>query len=295
MSFKIKGDCSFIDEFLDFTVNLPREIVRLLKLIKEVDEKSNEINLSLQENRKKYLSSMENNQIINHELFKQINEQNSNAISLCDYKKEVVKELQYLLFQFYMDKLNNVIEQGEKECKINSTILTQNNFNHSFSNYYDKSNDGDYNSTISGTQHGNKKKINSYHNSEMYHNSNSSTTNKMLGYKTRRTPKLKNNKKSNNSIELSESDMTQSQQINENVVQEPIYCICKKQRDDIKMICCDNPKCKIQWFHFLLMKKKNGFALKNVKNKLKKKEKKKRKIINILIFKFSIYDFCYFF
>ena len=56
MSFKIKGDCSFIDEFLDFTVNLPREIVRLLKLIKEVDEKSNEINLSLQENRKKYLS-----------------------------------------------------------------------------------------------------------------------------------------------------------------------------------------------------------------------------------------------
>ena len=81
MSFKIKGDCSFIDEFLDFTVNLPREIVRLLKLIKEVDEKSNEINLSLQENRKKYLSSMENNQIINHELFKQINEQNTNAIS----------------------------------------------------------------------------------------------------------------------------------------------------------------------------------------------------------------------
>ena len=286
MSFKIKGDCSFIDEFLDFTVNLPREIVRLLKLIKEVDEKSNEINLSLQENRKKYLSSMENNQIINHELFKQINEQNTNAISLCDYKKEVVKELQYLLFHFYMDKLNNVIEQGEKECKdqqINSTILTQNNFNHSFSNYYDKSNDGDYSSTISGIQHGNKKKINSYHNSEMYHNSNNTTNNKILGYKTRRTPKLKNNKKSNNSIELSESDMTQSQQINENINQEPIYCKCKKQRDDLKMICCDNPKCKIQWFHCECMhvspsdEEKEWFCSEECRKQAKEERKKKKK------------------
>ena len=34
MSFKIKGDCSFIEEFLDLTVNLPREIIRLLKLLR---------------------------------------------------------------------------------------------------------------------------------------------------------------------------------------------------------------------------------------------------------------------
>ena len=137
MSFKIKGDCSFIDEFLELTANLPREIIRLLKLIKEVEERSNEIDENLKDNREKYLLSYKTNQIENSDLLNKIKEQNSTLISLCDYKKEVVKELEYLLLQYYMDKLNKVIDLGEKECKdqqINSSS-TQNNF--SYQNYYD--------------------------------------------------------------------------------------------------------------------------------------------------------------
>ena len=50
---------SFIDEFLDLTAILPRDIVRLLKLIKEVDEKSVETNKKLAENRKVYLTKVQ--------------------------------------------------------------------------------------------------------------------------------------------------------------------------------------------------------------------------------------------
>ena len=73
MSFKIKGDCSFIEEFLDLTVNLPREIIRLLKLLREVDEKSNKINTFLKVKREKFISSMKTNQN-NDDLLQQINE-----------------------------------------------------------------------------------------------------------------------------------------------------------------------------------------------------------------------------
>ena len=38
---------SFIDKFLDTTANLPREIVRLLKLYKFVEQRSRNINESL--------------------------------------------------------------------------------------------------------------------------------------------------------------------------------------------------------------------------------------------------------
>ena len=50
---------SFIDEFLDVTSILPRDIVRLLKLIKEVDEKSVETNKKLSENRRVSLTKLQ--------------------------------------------------------------------------------------------------------------------------------------------------------------------------------------------------------------------------------------------
>ena len=285
MSFKIKGDCSFIEEFLDLTVNLPREIIRLLKLLREVDEKSNKINTFLKEKREKFISSIKTNQN-NDDLLQQINEEYSNAISLCDYKKEIIKEVHYLLLKFYMDKLNNVIDQGEKECREqqrNPSNSIQNNFNHStFPNYYnDKSNDGDYNS-ITGIQHGNKKKG---YNDSSYHNSSTSNSNKLLGNKARRVTKIKNNKKGNNNItnELSETEITQNGKGSETFINEPIYCICKKQRDDIKMICCDNPKCKIQWFHCECMnvspsdEEKEWFCSEECKKQAKEDRKKKKK------------------
>ena len=49
---------SFIDKFLDVTTNLPREIVRLLKLYKFVEERSRNINESLKNIRIKYLKDL---------------------------------------------------------------------------------------------------------------------------------------------------------------------------------------------------------------------------------------------
>ena len=54
---------SFIDEFLDFTAMLPRDVIRLLKLIKEVDEKSVETNKKLSDSRKLYLSKQKSNEL----------------------------------------------------------------------------------------------------------------------------------------------------------------------------------------------------------------------------------------
>ena len=49
---------SFIDKFLDLTTNLPREIVRSLKLFKTVEERSRNINNNLKSLRTKYLKEI---------------------------------------------------------------------------------------------------------------------------------------------------------------------------------------------------------------------------------------------
>ena len=49
---------SFIDKFLDVTTNLPREIVRILKLYKFVEERSRNINTNLKNLRAKYLKEI---------------------------------------------------------------------------------------------------------------------------------------------------------------------------------------------------------------------------------------------
>ena len=49
---------SFIDKFLDVTTNLPREIVRTLKLYKFVEERSRNINTNLKNLRAKYLKEI---------------------------------------------------------------------------------------------------------------------------------------------------------------------------------------------------------------------------------------------
>ena len=47
---------SFIDAFLDLTATFPREIVRLVKLIREVDERSAEYAKRLDEELKLFLA-----------------------------------------------------------------------------------------------------------------------------------------------------------------------------------------------------------------------------------------------
>ena len=108
---------SFIDEFLDVTSILPRDIVRLLKLIKEVDEKSVETNKKLSENRRVYLTKLQSKSSEKEvtDLFNSIYSSYLTAISLSLTKEEIIKELQYLLFENNLERLSQIIEKGEKE------------------------------------------------------------------------------------------------------------------------------------------------------------------------------------
>jgi len=53
-----------------------------------------------------------------------------------------------------------------------------------------------------------------------------------------------------------------------------LYCICKELNDPNKeMICCENPKCRIQWFHLACLKiKKAPFDFWYCKECLEKKK-----------------------
>ena len=118
---------SFIDEFLDLTAILPRDIVRLLKLIKEVDEKSVETNKKLAENRKVYLTKVQSKASEKEvtDLFNSIYSSYLTAISLSLTKEEIIKELHYLLFENNLDHLSQIIEKGEKECAANADFNMQ--------------------------------------------------------------------------------------------------------------------------------------------------------------------------
>lgn len=62
------------------------------------------------------------------------------------------------------------------------------------------------------------------------------------------TNKNDNNKRRKNSLNYNES---QSDEVYNQVdPDEPTYCLCE-QVSYGEMICCDNPNCKIEWFHFV--------------------------------------------
>ena len=84
---------SFIDKFLDITSNLPREIIRILKLYKFVEERSRHINTTLKESRLKYLNKMKTNDTKEDEKIKnEIKNYYEELINLSEYKQNLIKE-----------------------------------------------------------------------------------------------------------------------------------------------------------------------------------------------------------
>ena len=227
---------SFIDNFLDQFINAPREITRLLKLFNEVDSISNSVSETLLKNRKKFLEILNDQNIINEELKNKINEENKELYSLSDYKLNIINELKYLITVHYKNKLQTIVEEGEKECQ--SQGLYNNSINPSlnYNNQFIQSNLS-LDEIKSTTSNGNNKKKKNSANSETY------STKTFLGQKKNRNK----SKKKNQSNEYSESEYTNSLYEKE-ASEEKKYCKCQ-QISYGEMICCDNPECKIQWFH----------------------------------------------
>ena len=83
---------SFIDDFLDLTATFPREIVRLVKLIKEVDERSVEYAKRLGEELKLFLA-------------KQKSHSEHNIKFLTDLHNKIINDYKISMSDIYLNYL----------------------------------------------------------------------------------------------------------------------------------------------------------------------------------------------
>ena len=260
---------SFIDKFLDLTAPLPREIVRLLKLYKVVEERCRDINTNLKNERESYLQKIREKEIKNNELStlkSSIEKKFKESLTLSDYKQEILKELEYIFEYSFINKIAPIIEEGQKECQ---EQLLSNNLNgtygtNSLTNPYTNKISSD--DIITNSEFNDKKKKNDIN---------------FLGNKKKRPNSFKNKKRIPGTSEYPE-EITQNLQEGDKEKQE-VYCKCKRPSFG-KMIECED--CE-EWFHYecVVIKEvsepKDWYCEKCIEKKEKKSEKpKKRKKIH---------------
>ena len=108
----------FIDKFLDVTAPLPKEIERFLKLYKTIEEccKDNDIKLD----RDKYLQKLKEKEIKTNDLTilkdKIVKIEQIYKETLSDYKQKILTELNYIFEKPFLNKITQIIEEGQKEC-----------------------------------------------------------------------------------------------------------------------------------------------------------------------------------
>ena len=110
-----------VDKFLDLVAPLPRKIVRLLKLLREVEEISKDLKIKLKNSREKHIQKLKDNTLKNYELqsLKFIEKSNQDLLNLSDYKIEIIKELHYLIEYSFINKIPPLVEEGKKEIENN--------------------------------------------------------------------------------------------------------------------------------------------------------------------------------
>ena len=260
---------NFVDKFLDLAAPIPRKIVRFLKLLKTVEETSKEKLNNLQKNREKYIQKLKENDLKNHESsLKLIEKEQKELLNLSDYKLEIIKELNYIIEQSFINKISPIIEEGKKEC--------DNNLNGMYGvGNSEKSILNDY---LNNTDYNNKKK-------DDLDSSNATGTTNFLRNKKNRTKSLKGKR---NNIGLPPEYSDENTQNLQNGEKQKVYCRCKKPSFG-DMIECENPKCPNgQWFHYSCVEITEGkipttewYCSKKCQEEaknLKKKNKRKKNI-----------------
>ena len=252
---------SFIDKFLDLTAPIPRRIVRILKLYRTVEERSDSMNSKIKILRHKYLQNIktkDENTNENIELKNNIDNIFQEILNLSDYKQELIKELKYILENSFLKKMIPIIEEGEKECKESSMSTNVNTLygSNTYSCPISKSNNNDFKGIL---DFGEKKKKND----------------SFLEKKKNRG--LKNKKKIPGiTSDYIDDDVQSIKEVEKN--KQDIYCKCKRPSFG-EMIQCE--QCQ-EWFHFECVKFKKENEPKewycdDCKNLLKKSEKIKKK------------------
>jgi len=219
---------NFIDKFLDLSNPLPRRIVRFLKLLRYVEERSKDLRSKLKEKREKHILRLKEMGAVNSELtsLQSMERDKQELINLSDYKIEIIKEINYIV-ETFTKSLSTIIEEGKKECEINLNEANKKGFPHPekvlAGGENEKKDTGDDTSSAQGTTHS------------------------LLGNKKTRNNGFK--RKKGNSGNISEYNENNPQDLQKGDKQK-VYCNCKKHSYG-KMIECENPYCKNgQWFHY---------------------------------------------
>ena len=203
---------TFVNKFLELTEPIPRKLIRHLKLLKEVERISYNLEKALKERREQYLEKLREKSLKRNITLKSIKSLYKEVLALCDYKLELINEIKYILENEFVDKLDPIIEEGKEELDINNKKITFED---------NTTTDNDTNS---------KKFVNKKKNRSMKKNKEKEKDNKDKE-KEKENIHIENN--SNNKIIRDLKD---------------VYCKCKRESYG-KMIQCDNPECG-EWFHY---------------------------------------------
>ena len=204
---------TFVNKFLELAEPLPRKLIRHLKLLKEVERMSYNLNQSLKERREQYLEKLREKSLKRSITLKSIKSLYKEVLSLSDYKLELIKEIKYILENEFVEKLNPIIEEGKTELESNNKKIT----------FEDTS------SITTDTEANSKKFLNKKKNRSVKKS------------KEREKEKEKEKEKENIHIENN---------IHNHKIRDlkDVYCKCKRESYG-KMIQCDNPDCG-EWFHY---------------------------------------------
>ena len=110
---------TFINKFLELAEPLPRKLIRHLKLLKEVERISYNLNQTLKERREQYLEKLREKSLKRNITLKSIKSLYKEVLSLSDYKLELINEIKYILENEFVNKLNPIIEEGKMELETN--------------------------------------------------------------------------------------------------------------------------------------------------------------------------------
>ena len=115
---------TFINKFLELAEPIPRRLIRQLKLLKEVEKISYNLNQALKERREQYLEKLREKSLKRNITLKSIKSLYKEVLALSDYKLELINEIKYILQNEFVDKLNPIIEEGKEELDMNNKKIT---------------------------------------------------------------------------------------------------------------------------------------------------------------------------
>ena len=104
----------YIEDFVDQSYSVPRDIVRICKLISEIDDISNITNTSLVENRRLYMQYKKSKTEKADEIKEKIDNDYNKLLDLSNMKLEHVKELEFIADKHY-NELSTTVEKYKKD------------------------------------------------------------------------------------------------------------------------------------------------------------------------------------